>query len=106
MTQAALHIRRTDVTYEQSIGPQQVQPPPPLLCVILLLQHVFLLHFANICRGGACVFLSSSFLPSALSFAPTPQLSAVFRISAVSVRAMMATNMERTVPRNTSVLSN
>lgn len=70
-------------------------PPPPLLCVILLLQHVFLLHFANICRGGACVFLSSSFLAPALSFAPTPQLSAVFRVSAVSVRAMMATNMEK-----------
>lgn len=74
MTQAELHIMRTDVTYEQIIGRQQVQPS--LFSSYSSCSSMFFSqHFENICKFGACIFFGFSFLPSALSFTPTPQLS-------------------------------
>lgn len=52
MTQAAWHVTETDVTHDQIITPQQVQPSLFPLFRDILLQLVFLLHIENICIGG------------------------------------------------------
>lgn len=65
MTQAAWHVTRTDVTHDQIITPQQVQPSLFPLFILILLQLVFLLHIKNICIGGPS--LSFGALPFSLS---------------------------------------
>lgn len=96
MTQAALHVTRTDVTYEQIINPQQVQPSL-FFSSCSSCSSMFSLCILKPFAKGVPIFFSSSFLPSALSFTPTPQLSQfLHRIFAVSVHARLL--LERVRP--------
>lgn len=81
MTQAAWHVTRTDITHDQIITPQQVQPSLFPLFKLILLQLVFLLHIENICIGGLSLSLSFFRHPPLFSLHPSHLLPPLYYVS-------------------------